>query len=357
MVSAKDNSRNSGFGAIFIVLLVVIVGAVGAFIYFKNPAISIFNLQQSNGKKGVDTSNWKTYSNTEAGFSFKYPPSVLFNNEANKDNPTQPELLVSTEKLSDIPEDMPVFMGRNDAIAQKDLLAKGNVEDSIKIGSLYGGVGMKLSQFEVCSVILSRTLTFYPNGYRVIITLAGPKESIMDSMPEFFTVDEKNCGMNRMWNQENKNSFSDTLKQGKGKGAAQGWYDTFDSIVKTVTLITPIPTSSPSPTPTSVVPSGWLTYKNDAYNFEISHPDSYKAQTSKEDLYGYPKGILLLYSGGQAYDIVVEIWNSKAEYEQEYGPRVSDLTVFESNGKFITILDNTGTAENKEIIKSFKFTE
>jgi len=172
----KDSSRNLGFSPIFIILLVVIIGAVGAFIYFKNPDVSFLNLKQTADKKTVDTSGWKTYSNTEAGFSFKYPPSVIFDNEANKDNPTPSELFVSVEKLSDIPEDMRVFMGRNDAIAQKDLLAKGSVEGSVKIGSLYGGTGMKLSQFEVCSVILSRTLTFYPNDYRVIITLVFQKD-------------------------------------------------------------------------------------------------------------------------------------------------------------------------------------
>src|SRR3990172_13108132 len=163
MNSANTSSRNSGFGAIIVILLVVIIGVVGAFFYFNKPNILPSPAQKSTDKTAVVTSNWKTYSNTEAGVSFKYPPSVIFDNEAGKDNLTQSELFVSAEKLSDIPEDMPAFMGRNDAIAQKDLLAKGGVENSVKIGSLYGGTGMKLSQFEVCSVILSRTLTFFPN--------------------------------------------------------------------------------------------------------------------------------------------------------------------------------------------------
>lgn len=354
MRNPKSNLNNSGFVAVFIVFLIVIVGAVSAYIYFKKSGTTIPLVQNIITKTTEDTSSWKTYTNTEAGFSFKYPPSVLFDSKA-ENSATQSELLVSAEKLSDIPEDLPSFMGRNDAMASKELLAKGENKDFVKIGSLNGTFGMRLSQFEICSIILSRTLTFFPGEYRVIITLAGPQDAIMNSMPEFFTVDEKNCGSNRMWNQENKSSFSDTLKQGKGKGAAQEWYDNFDAIVKTLKLVEPVIT--PSPVPTATISSDLLTYKNFVYGFEISYPKSFKAQTSKEDLYGYPKGILLLYSGGQAYDVIVEVWNTKAEYEKEYAGRLSDLTVFESKGKFITVLDNTKTAETKEIIKNFKLTE
>lgn len=133
--------------------------------------------------------------------------------------------------------------------------------------------------------------------------------------------------------------------------------DTFDETTETPTLITPAPTVKPTPVPTSSVPAGWSTYKNSQYGFEISYPDSYKAQSSKDDLYGYPKGVLLLYSGGQAYDVVIEVWNSQKEYEDEYQARVSDLKVFKSGAKFITVLDNDGTPENKAVIDSFKLNQ
>lgn len=112
--------------------------------------------------------------------------------------------------------------------------------------------------------------------------------------------------------------------------------------------------ATPSPSPVSSLPAGWSTYKNATYGFEISHPKSYQSLDSKDDLSGYPKGVLLLYTGGQAYDVVIEVWDTKAEYESEYGPRIGDLSVFESNGKFITVLNNTPTTENKEVINSFK---
>ena len=90
-------------------------------------------------------------------------------------------------------------------------------------------------------------------------------------------------------------------------------------------------------------------------SFEIWYPPSYKALDSQDDLYGYPKGVVLLYGGGQVYDVVIEAWDSQAAYEQEYGPRMSDVTVKKSQDKFITILDNNpGEPENKKVIESFK---
>lgn len=123
------------------------------------------------------------------------------------------------------------------------------------------------------------------------------------------------------------------------------------AIPSTVTLPTP---SSPAASPTKTVSSDWSIYKNAAYGFEISFPKPYKMLDSKDDLSAYPQGIVLIYKGGQAYDVIIEVWDAKAAYETNYGSRVSDLTVIESKGKFITLLDNTGEPDNEKIIASFK---
>lgn len=305
-------------------------------------------LQPTTAETISDISQWKTYTSDEAGFSLKYPDSVLLEVETRA--ATQPVLRISAEKLSDIPEDLPSLMGRNGALKQKAELAKGE-EATFRIGPLYGKLGMNLSQFEICSVIFFRSLTFYPGDYRVIISLAGPKEEIMDSMPEFFTVDSANCGDERIWNQDKISTFEQTLKQKNGGEEGQKWYDTFDEIIKTITLTTP---SNNAPSPSATAPSDWSTYKNEKYGFEISYPKSYKILEGKKDLYGYPKGIALLYTGGQAYDIVIEVWNTQLEYKSQYASRLSDVTVVNYQDKFITLLDNTLSQENKEIISSFK---
>lgn len=304
----------------------------------------------------VDTTGWATYSDQKAGFSFKYPPTlVAVNSEALSDN--QLSLSVAAEKLADIPEDLPSFMGRNDALKEKALLAEGKGEGFVKIGSLYGNTSSTYSMFEVCSVMFVRKLKFYPGDYRVMLSLTAPEAKMTAAMPDFFQVDPKNCGNNLMWNQDKKTDFETTLQNHQGVGLAQTWYDTFYGIASTVQLMTPVANPSPSVTPVSSVapsPTG-LTYKNETYGFELTYEKPYRVLTSKNDLYGYPKGVALLYTGGQAYDIVIEVWDAQAAYEKEYAGRLADLKVIKNKGKFITLLNNNpGSAENKKIIDSVK---
>lgn len=135
---------------------------------------------------------------------------------------------------------------------------------------------------------------------------------------------------------------------------------------KTTTALT-----TPSPTPTvtktvtinptvtiakkvSNVPEGWQTYTNTKYGFSISYPPNYKALTSKDDLYGWDKAVVLFYGGGQSYDVAVEVWDSEAGYKEKY-PGI-EMAVYLTKGKVITLYDETKEPENKTIINSFVFT-
>ena len=100
----------------------------------------------------------------------------------------------------------------------------------------------------------------------------------------------------------------------------------------------------------------WILYKNEQYGFQIFYPDSYKVLNDKENLYGWPNAIVLLYNGGQSYDLPIEIWNSKAEYEAKYKD-YPNFTVKEVKGKFITFLNTNTEDEVDEIIKTFKALE
>lgn len=115
--------------------------------------------------------------------------------------------------------------------------------------------------------------------------------------------------------------------------------------------IKPTITESLSP---PAVSSGWQTYQNQKYGFAISYPEDYQALDDQENLYGYPQGVVLLYQGGQAYDIIIEVWDNQSDYEGKYASRIADLTVKKIGQKFLTLLDNTQETENNAVIATFK---
>jgi hypothetical protein len=118
-----------------------------------------------------------------------------------------------------------------------------------------------------------------------------------------------------------------------------------------------VPTPGPTQTPSPSLKPGWKLYQNEQYGFEFSYPESYKVLTDSENLYGWPKAILLLYKGGQSYDMPVEVWDTEAQYKAKY-INTSDLTVFKTkDGKFITLANPNKDPEVSEIISTFKFTE
>ena len=115
------------------------------------------------------------------------------------------------------------------------------------------------------------------------------------------------------------------------------------------------PTNTPTPTEESSIPAGWLTYENSEYGFEISYPSTYEALDDQNNLYGWPNGVVLLYQGGQAYDVVIEAWNSESEYMDKYSTSLGDVTVKEYEDGYITLLDNTQETMNPQVISTFSF--
>jgi len=120
----------------------------------------------------------------------------------------------------------------------------------------------------------------------------------------------------------------------------------------------PETTSTPSATPKiqTNIPNGWRTYKNEKYAFQISYPSNYKALDDKNNLYGWPNAVVLIYSGGQSYDLPIEVWNSVTEYQTKY-KNEPNLIVKKVGDKYITLINVNGTPEVDKIISTFSTIE
>jgi hypothetical protein len=63
--------------------------------------------------------------------------------------------------------------------------------------------------------------------------------------------------------------------------------------------------------------------------------------------------ILLLYNGGQSYDIAVQIWDSTEDMKASYGGEDERLHTFALGTQILSIMNITNEANSETIIESF----
>jgi hypothetical protein len=123
-------------------------------------------------------------------------------------------------------------------------------------------------------------------------------------------------------------------------------------------VVSPVPEATQSAvstsSPSAEFPADWQTYTNTQYGFELKYPSNFKALTDQENLYGWPQAVVLFYSGGQSYDLPVEVWDSEAEYQEKYKGVTFTRQVFQKGDKFITLVNMNNDPVVDQIIASFK---
>ena len=80
-------------------------------------------------------------------------------------------------------------------------------------------------------IVFRRFVLFEYNGYNIIIHSSGDENSIKKSMPSYF---KKGSSSDEGLIWSDMESFSQKLETHAGIGAAQKWYDDFDTIINSI---------------------------------------------------------------------------------------------------------------------------
>jgi hypothetical protein len=187
-----------------------------------------------------ETDLWPFYNNDELGISFNYPPEIiLLENDTMMNDTKQSYLEVN---IKDIGEQInPWDPNKEEAMNNIEALSAGEFgiasgfafEESQQVksvGFLFAQDYVILARFEVCSISLERKLRFYFNNKEITLTLFGPINTLMKSMPEYFKLDADNCGSTIMWDFDKQSEFYQKLNTGQAAPKIQNWYDNFDKI-------------------------------------------------------------------------------------------------------------------------------
>lgn len=94
-------------------------------------------------------------------------------------------------------------------------------------------------------------------------------------------------------------------------------------------------------------------YENKELGYSIVYPDNYQVVDDSS----WINADLVLYKGGQVYDLVIQVWDTKQEYETyfEDNPAAAEnMTAYKIKEKFLTLANMGENTEVDEIIKSLK---
>ena len=191
-----------------------------------------------------ETSSLKTYNNPEVGFSFQYPSEMIFLNEDqyNRD-PEKTYLKVDLKKIGE--QEKPMDLDKEEEMNNIEVLNRGefgitpdfSLPSSQKVksvGFLFAQDYLVLSRFEICNVTLERKLLFYFNNQQITITSFAPLNKLKETMSEYFTINNENCGQEKIWDFEKQDQFYNKLTNQNGSPEIQKWFNDFDQLSEAI---------------------------------------------------------------------------------------------------------------------------
>ncbi len=101
---------------------------------------------------------------------------------------------------------------------------------------------------------------------------------------------------------------------------------------------------------------GLLTFTDTSLGFSLKYPTTYRIEKDS----GWKNAGLILYSGGQTYDLVVQSWNTEAEYKKYFEENIGTpqtLVVKKIGNKYVTFLNMGEDKDVDTVISSYKLEE
>jgi len=187
------------------------------------------------------TTDWKTYTNDQYGFSFKYPNYITINNSSDT---KKPQLSITVEELNKI-GDQPMNDDYDHAIQDIEAIKKNDLStkvgawflnDSVQKLNIANAVGKKFTIMQsttACNVQLTEESRIYNDKVRIILTYSYlPKDQLTANNPTYFQTDQA-CiydGLNGLvW--KNPAQFYNDLIASKTDSSTQTWYQNFSTML------------------------------------------------------------------------------------------------------------------------------
>lgn len=258
-----EKTNQNGFSPVMIILLVVLIGVIGAtgyYVYQTNNKTSnelSNSVDTSSGKKDTKpsvtatpiasaTASWQTYSNKDFNFSFKYPSNVTVTTKKDANFAKDSKgtvLIVSAQKIADLPE---ATMGYDKETAANDLAAlkKGDpsvsqgmtVKGSNKVINVLGGYGKVetlLSELDHCNVEYKRLGVFYKDDTQVIIDYRNFDVATLETADAKYFTTSAECSGKAYKDAEAVTTYYADLAAGKTDTLSQKWFTDFDKVIST----------------------------------------------------------------------------------------------------------------------------
>jgi hypothetical protein len=263
-----------------------------------------------------ETADWKIYTDSKVGFTFKYPANANISGGDKKDSGLT--LRVSVSKLdSTSDDDAPLGYDSANFLKDRAALSKGDPStsfgqaepSSLKMLSITNALAKEyiiFRQLEVCDVQFNRQANIYKDDYLISLDWTYNGSAIQNNNPSYFKIDSKNCGSYGMW--KDYRVFYTDLVAGKTDSVSQNWFTSFDEIISTFKFTEQSTTTNET--------ANWKTYTNKKYSFEIKYPKEATVSTYEKAI--GTNGIVYIGSRNKSIDHGVT-------YDVEYGITFQDL--------------------------------